>query len=84
MNRSDTWVCPPEDFAPRVPDFIGIGAQKAGTWWLRANLARHPGVWMPPLAELHYFDRQLPGAEFPPAEAATRLADPQCLAAALL
>lgn len=60
---------------PRPPDFIGIGAQKAGTWWLRTQLARHPGVWMPPVAELHYFDRPLEGAVFPPATAADRLAD---------
>ena len=43
----------------RSPDFIGIGAQKAGTYWLRANLGRHPKIWMPAKAELHYFDRSL-------------------------
>lgn len=68
---------------PRAPDFIGIGVQKGGTWWLRENLARHPGVWMPPLRELHYFDRPLPWGELPPAAAADRLADPHRLAAAL-
>jgi len=45
----------------RSPDFVGIGAQKAGTYWLRANLGRHPKVWMPAKAELHYFDRSLEG-----------------------
>jgi hypothetical protein len=39
------------------PHFLGIGAQKAGTTWLWSQLARHPGVWMPPVKELHYFDR---------------------------
>lgn len=39
------------------PGFIGIGTQKAGTTWLYAQLARHPFVWMPPIKELHYFDR---------------------------
>ena len=38
------------------PDFLGIGAQKAGTSWLHANLRRHPQVFMPRRKELHYFD----------------------------
>jgi hypothetical protein len=60
---------------PRSPDFIGIGAQKAGTYWLRGNLARHPGIWMPPLPEVHYFDRTLPGSNFPPISAKQRALD---------
>ena len=39
------------------PDFICIGAQKAGTGWLYDQLREHPDFWMPPLKELHYFDR---------------------------
>lgn len=39
------------------PDFICIGAQKAGTGWLYDQLRAHPDFWMPPLKELHYFDR---------------------------
>lgn len=39
-----------------LPDFLGIGAQKAGTTWLHANLAAHPGVFLPATKELHYFD----------------------------
>ncbi len=38
-------------------DFLGIGAQKAGTTWLWEMLRRHPQIWMPPAKELHYFDR---------------------------
>ncbi len=38
-----------------LPDFLCIGAQKAGTTWLYHNLAQHPGIWMPPLKELFYF-----------------------------
>lgn len=38
-------------------DFLGIGAQKAATSWLYENLRRHPDVWLPPIKELHYFDR---------------------------
>lgn len=38
-------------------DFLCIGAQKAGTTWLIANLKKHPQVWTPPFVkELHYFD----------------------------
>src|SRR4051794_30739459 len=39
------------------PDFICIGAQKAGTGWLYEQLRSHPDFWMPPLKEVHYFDR---------------------------
>jgi GT2 family glycosyltransferase len=39
----------------RYPDFLCIGAQKAGTTWLDSNLRRHPQVWLPPIKELHYF-----------------------------
>ena len=41
------------------PDFIGIGAQKAGTTWLSRNLQAHPEVWMPPIKEVHYFDERI-------------------------
>lgn len=41
------------------PDFIGIGAQKAGTTWLSHYLQRHPEIWMPPLKEIHYFDEKI-------------------------
>jgi len=39
------------------PDFLGIGAARAGTTWLYANLRRHPQIWVAPVKELHYFDR---------------------------
>jgi hypothetical protein len=38
------------------PDFLCIGAQKAGTSWLYVNLLRNGHIWMPPIKELHYFD----------------------------
>lgn len=38
------------------PDFVGIGAQKAGTTWLHVNLNEHPDIWLPPTKEIHYFD----------------------------
>jgi hypothetical protein len=46
----------PESTPPNLPAFLGIGAQKAGTSWLYVQLARHPGIWMPPVKELHFFD----------------------------
>jgi len=36
-------------------DFHIIGAQKAGSSWLAANLAGHPGIHIPS-KEVHYFD----------------------------
>jgi len=45
------------DSTDTSPNFIGIGAQKAGTTWLYSQLSKHPSVWMPPIKELHYFDR---------------------------
>ena len=38
------------------PDFLCVGAQKAGTSWLYRQLESHPDFWMPPVKELHYFD----------------------------
>ena len=40
-----------------APDFLGIGAPRAGTTWLHAQLLRHPDVWLPPVKEIHYFNR---------------------------
>ena len=39
----------------RYPDFLCIGAQKAGTSWLDRNLRNHPKLWLPPMKELQYF-----------------------------
>jgi hypothetical protein len=38
-------------------NFIGIGAQKAGTSWLYNNLHKLPDFDLLPIKELHYFDR---------------------------
>ncbi|MEQ9425971.1 MAG: sulfotransferase domain-containing protein [Cyclobacteriaceae bacterium] len=40
-----------------TPNFVCIGAQKAGTGWLYKNLNLHPDVWLPPIKEIHFFDR---------------------------
>jgi hypothetical protein len=39
-----------------LPDFLGIGAQKAGTTWLYENLRLHPDLFLPRPKELHFFD----------------------------
>jgi hypothetical protein len=50
----------PSVTAERVfPDFVGIGAQKAGTTWLSSNLQLHPEIWMPKIKELHYFNERI-------------------------
>ena len=47
----------------RFPDFLCIGAQKAGTTWLHKELNQHPDVWMPPYKEVQYFNRVHPATE---------------------
>lgn len=38
-------------------DFIGIGAQKAGTTWLSRMLALHPHIQFPGGKEIHFWDQ---------------------------
>lgn len=40
-----------------IVDFIGVGAQKAGTTWLNNRLDELPDISVPPIKEIHYFDR---------------------------
>ncbi|BBK30175.1 sulfotransferase domain-containing protein [Stella humosa] len=40
----------------RLPDFLGIGAQKAGTTWLFEMLRDHPGLAFPAGKEVHFWD----------------------------
>lgn len=40
----------------RIPDFLGIGAQKAGTTWLWQNLRYHRDIYLPRRKELHFLD----------------------------
>jgi hypothetical protein len=47
-----------------LPDFVCIGAQKAGTSWLHAVLREHPNVWLSPIKELHFFDRVGDNSDF--------------------
>lgn len=39
-----------------MPDFLLIGAQKAGTTWLSSMLRQHPDIYIPPSKELHFFN----------------------------
>lgn len=39
-------------------NFLVIGAEKAGSTLLYDRLRRHPDVFMPPVKELHYFNRR--------------------------
>ncbi len=41
----------------RTPGFIGIGAQKSGTSWLYKQFEKSSQIDLPPIKELHYFDR---------------------------
>ena len=62
--------------ARRLPDFLVIGAQRAGSTSLFAQLCAHPGVAVPSHKEIHYFDNQSSRSlrwyrsHFPPAAAA--------------
>ena len=48
-----------------LPDFILIGAARAGTTWISKNLGEHPEIFIPRKKELHFFDSQYPkGLEF--------------------
>jgi LPS sulfotransferase NodH len=38
-------------------DFLGIGAQKAGTTWLYEALAAHPAIGFPAGKEIHFWDQ---------------------------
>lgn len=56
------------------PDFLGIGGTRCGTTWLYEALRVHPQLWLPPVKELHYFDRS-PAYHSPSHLAAASLRD---------
>ncbi len=62
LNRPETLTRTPSRTGRGAgPDFICVGAQKAGSPWLYDQLAFHPEFWMPPVKELHFFDGAKPG-----------------------
>jgi hypothetical protein len=42
-----------------LPDFLGIGAVKAGTTWLYRMLYQHPELYLPVTKPVRYFDRHI-------------------------
>ena len=40
---------------PKLPSFLCVGAQKAGTTTLHSLLGLHPMIFLPPRKEIHYF-----------------------------
>ncbi|MDE2877421.1 glycosyltransferase [Candidatus Palauibacter soopunensis] len=55
----------------RMPRFLGIGATRAGTSWVAAQLSRHPQIRMD-RKEIHFFDRKL-GTPAPSGSARDRI-----------
>ena len=41
----------------RLPNFIYIGPDKAGSSWLHEMLIGHPEVYLTPAKDLYFFDR---------------------------
>ncbi|HQR26673.1 MAG TPA: sulfotransferase [Nocardioides sp.] len=41
----------------RLPNFLYIGPDKAGSSWLHETLIRHPQVYLSPAKDLYFFDR---------------------------
>ncbi len=61
MNVSDEIMTGAQSRCANLPNFLIVGAQKAGTTALRYNLERHPDIYMARRdgvnsAEIHFFD----------------------------
>jgi len=41
----------------RLPNFLYVGPDKAGSSWLHETLIRHPEVYLTPAKDLYFFDR---------------------------
>lgn len=55
-GRVETRLTTVRPITDRLPDFLLIGAPKAGTTTIAADLARHPSLWLPREKELGFFD----------------------------
>jgi len=42
---------------PRLPNFLYIGPDKAGSSWLHEALLQHPQIYLSPAKDLYFFDR---------------------------
>lgn len=47
----------PEQMTERLPNFLYIGPDKAGSSWLHEALLHHPSVFLSGAKDLYYFDR---------------------------
>ncbi len=59
MRRGENCVLGRQKDRRLLPDFLVIGAQKAGTTWLHQNLLCHEEIFVPQKKELHYFNSDL-------------------------
>ena len=41
----------------RLPNFLYVGPDKAGSSWLHEVLLKHPDVYLTPAKDLYFFDR---------------------------
>jgi len=55
MSNAEVGRSDPAAMPPKV-GFLCIGAQKGGTSWLNEQLLLHPGVCLPPVKEVHFFN----------------------------
>ena len=47
-----------------LPNFLVVGAQRAGTTWLDAILRQHPEIYLPvKRKEIHFFDKNFSKGE---------------------
>jgi hypothetical protein len=42
---------------PRLPNFLYVGVDKAGSSWLHEALLQHPEIYLSPAKDLYFFDR---------------------------
>jgi len=59
MKATPTAPLPRQDGLTGPPDFVGVGAQRAGTKWWFGLIADHPEVEIAGGKELHFFERYL-------------------------
>jgi len=58
VGRIYRWFAWRTRHARQLPDFLIIGAQRAGTTSLHRYIEGHPRVCPPPVKEVHYFDNR--------------------------
>lgn len=56
LRQAGRVVMPPNRVEAQRPQFLCIGAAKAGTTWFHQMFGQHPDVWMSVMKETHYYD----------------------------